>query len=71
MVILAGMSDIAQFDYEGQQIAFEFADGNRMINAIEMAKSFPDKKMNNFLRSKGTQEYILLLESRYAKEPIG
>jgi hypothetical protein len=39
-----------------------------MINATEMAKPF-SKRINNFLRQKSTQEYILLLEERYADEP--
>ena len=59
------MSEIIKFDYEGQHISFEFADGNRMINATEMARPF-SKRVNNFLRMEGTKEYILVLESRYA-----
>ena len=59
------MSEIIKFDYEGQHISFEFADGNRMINATEMARPF-GKRVNNFLRMEGTKEYILVLESRYA-----
>ncbi len=59
------MSEIVKFDYEGQNISFEFADGNRMINATEMARPF-GKRVNNFLRMEGTKEYILVLESRYA-----
>lgn len=59
------MSDVTKFDYEGQNISFEFSDGNRMINATEMARPF-DKLPGSFLRLKSTKDYILLLESRYA-----
>ena len=64
------MSDITKFDYEGQQVTFEFADGNRMINATEMAKPF-GKLVGNFLRLKETKEYIALLEERYSDVNIG
>ncbi len=64
------MSDIRHFDYEGTPISFEFADGNKMINASEMAKPF-GKQVNNFLRMEATKEYILLLESRYADSRNG
>lgn len=64
------MSEIIKFDYEGQHISFEFADGNRMINATEMARPFA-KRVNNFLRMEGTKEYILVLESRYADSRNG
>jgi KilA-N domain len=64
------MSEIIKFDYEGQHISFEFADGNRMINATEMARPF-SKRVNNFLRMEGTKEYILVLESRYADSRNG
>jgi len=59
------MSDITRFDYDGQSISFEFADGNKMINATEMARPF-GKLPGGFLRLKSTKDYILLLESRYA-----
>jgi KilA domain-containing protein len=58
------MADIINFDYEGQNISFEFADGNKMINATEMARPF-GKRVNDFLRQQGTQEYLILLEARY------
>ena len=64
------MSEITKFQYEGQDITFEFSDGNKMINATEMAKPF-GKRMNNFLRIEGTKTYIELLESRYANKRIG
>ncbi len=64
------MNDIKKFAYEGQAISFEFADGNKMINATEMAKPF-GKPVGNFLRLKETKEYIALLEERYSHLNIG
>lgn len=58
------MSELTKFNYEGNTITFEFSDGNRMINATEMAKPF-NKRINDFLRQKSTQDYILVLEDRY------
>lgn len=58
------MTKITKFNYEGQFISFEFADGIKLINATEMAKPFK-KRVNNFLQNKQTKEYIKLLESRY------
>ncbi|MCO6475621.1 MAG: KilA-N domain-containing protein [Phaeodactylibacter sp.] len=62
------MNEVIKFNYEGQNISFEFSKGNKMINATEMARPF-DKVVSGFLRLKTTQEYILLLEERYAEEP--
>lgn len=64
------MSEITKFEYEGNLITFEFSDGNKMVNATEMIKGFPDKRMNNFLRSQQTKQYILVLQERYAKKRI-
>ena len=64
------MSKITKFDYEGKAISFEFSDGNRMVNATEMAKPF-GKQVGGFLRTKETKEYIGLLEDRYANLHIG
>lgn len=65
------MADIIKFDYEGQKISFEFADGNKMINATEMSKPFKGKLVADFLRLKTTKEFILLLESRYGNSHNG
>lgn len=63
------MGEITKFNYDGANISFEFSDGNKMINATEMAKPF-QKKVNDFLRQKGTKEYIELLEKRYGNSRI-
>ncbi len=59
------MSNIKVFDWEGSNITFEFTDGNKMVNATEMAKPF-GKLVGNFLKSNHAQDYILLLEKRYS-----
>jgi hypothetical protein len=64
------MAKLTKYNYEGQEITFEFTDGSKMINATEMIKSFQDKRINNFLRSKQTKEYIAALEERYANSRI-
>lgn len=59
------MSKITQFDYEGHNITFEFSDGQKMINATEMAKPF-GKPVGNFLRLQSTKDYIVALKVRYS-----
>ena len=58
------MSDIQKFEYEGHPITFEFTDGVRMVNATQMARPFK-KKVHDFLRLKGTKEYMEGLVARY------
>ena len=59
------------FEYEGNKITFEFENGQRMVNATQMAKVF-GKRTNGFLRTKNTSEFIRLLEeSRNAKMRFG
>jgi hypothetical protein len=65
------MSDITIFDYEGQHISFEFADGQKMINSTQMAKPFKGKMVADFLRLKNTKDFILALESRYGNSHNG
>ena len=48
--------------FENSLIAFDFE--NEFVNATDMLKSFPEKKMNNFLRSKQTKAFIKVLESK-------
>ena len=64
------MSGVTKFDYGGQTISFEFADGNKMINATEMARPFR-KQIGHCLALQGTRDYIFLLESRYRDSDIG
>lgn len=61
---------IKKFNYEGLPISFEFKDGNKMINATQMAKPFK-KLVADYLRLKATKEFILLLETRYGNSHIG
>lgn len=51
--------------FNGHSITFEFEDGNKMVNATQMAKPF-GKRVDNYLRLQGTKDYILLLEARYS-----
>jgi hypothetical protein len=64
------MNKLTKFDYRDQTISFEFEDGNKMINATEMAKPFKGKLVADFLRLKSTKEYIELLEERYGNSHI-
>ena len=65
------MGKLITFDYEGQRISFEFADGNKMINATEMARPFKGKLVADFLRLNNTKDFILALESRYGNSHNG
>lgn len=51
--------------FEKRLIAFDFE--NEMVNATDMIKNYPDKKMNNFLRTKQTKDFIKTLESETLK----
>lgn len=59
------MSKLTKFDYEGNNITFVFTDGNKMVNATEMAKPF-GKPVGNFLRLAETKRYIDVLQKRYS-----
>lgn len=59
------MDNLKHFEFEGNPITFEFSDGNKMVNATEMAKAF-GKRIDNFLRIKNTKAFIIALEARYA-----
>ena len=47
--------------FKDRLIAFDTE--NEMVNATDMLKAFPNKRMGDFLRLKQTKEYISLLES--------
>lgn len=44
--------------YEGKVISFEFYKQNVMVNATEMAKIFPSKRINDFFSNRTTQAFI-------------
>jgi hypothetical protein len=47
--------------FQNTLIAFDTS--NEMVNATDMIRAFPVKRMNNFLRQKQTKEFIEALES--------
>jgi hypothetical protein len=57
------MINIKKFKYDGEIVTVEFENGQKMVNATEMAKPF-GKKPANFLRNKDTQEFLLALRHR-------
>lgn len=54
-------SDMKIEKFKNQLIAFDF--DNEMVNATDMIKSFPEKRINNFLRNQQTKDFIRVLES--------
>ncbi len=54
------MSKLQVFEYNQHKITFDFGDGNKMVNATQMAQAF-GKKPTHFLRSKQTQAFIKAL----------
>ena len=52
-----------EFAYNGVNIPFALTGSDVMINATEMIKLFPGKRINNFLRNDQTQELIKQIES--------
>jgi hypothetical protein len=54
--------------FENSLIAFDFE--SDMINATDMLKAFPEKKMNNFLRTKQTKDFIDVLQNNTLKSVI-
>jgi hypothetical protein len=61
------MSDIRKFTYDNEVITFEFADGQSMVNATEMAKPF-GKKTSSFMRTQSTKAFVLALEENYRQK---
>ena len=55
--------ELKKFKEKG--ISFDFE--NDIVNATDMMKNFPEKKMNNFLRAKQTKEFIRVLKEKYSK----
>lgn len=52
------------FYYEGKEVAFQFGNGDVMINATQMAKAF-GKRTNDFVRLSQTEDFIYALSTRY------
>ena len=59
---MAKKKQVKIFEFEGKQITFDFGDGEKMINATEMAKVF-GKRLQNFARLKQTKDFIQVLKS--------
>lgn len=51
------------FNYQGNNISFQFGNGDVMINATEMAKQF-DKRPNDFLNLSSTEEFIKVITNK-------
>lgn len=61
---------LSVFQYEGQSITFQLGNGDVMVNATEMAKSF-GKPIGNWLRLDSTKEFLQVLENeRYSEKNI-
>jgi hypothetical protein len=54
--------------FQNNLVAFDF--DNENVNATDMIKAFPEKKMNNFLRNQQTKDFISALESNTLKSVI-
>ena len=46
--------------FKNELIAFDF--DNEIVNATDMLRNYPEKRMNNFLRNEQTKEFIKVLE---------
>lgn len=51
------------FYYKGKEIAFQFGNGDVMINATQMAKAF-GKSTKDYLRTQSAQEFIAAISER-------
>lgn len=56
-------NNLLKFNYNGCTIPFIQTESDVMINATEMIKLFPGKRINNFLRNEQTKELISVIES--------
>jgi hypothetical protein len=58
------MNEVINFNYEGNEIPFKVnEDGEVFMNATEMMKPFPEKRMHNFTRNKEILEYVNALHA--------
>ena len=62
---------LLNFDYEVSEIPFKVNDDDEVfMNATEMMRPFPDKRMHNFTRIKSTIEFINALHEDKGATPI-
>lgn len=54
--------------YKNQIVAFNL-DGEK-VNATDMIKLFPEKRINNFIRNQQTKEFIKVLETLNSASPV-
>lgn len=57
------MNELTVFNYEGNDIAFDFGEGQKMINATQMAKAF-GKQPRDFLKTQPTKDFIKVLSAK-------
>ena len=57
------------FKYNGESITFELSNGEVMVNATQMGRSF-DKSPTHFLRNEQTLAFISALRNRIPLEPV-
>lgn len=51
--------NIQIFKYDDVEIEFDFRQGkNMMVNATEISKAFPNKRMSDFLSNQNTEDFI-------------
>jgi hypothetical protein len=55
-------------EYSGELITFDFVGDDKLINATQMAKAFPKRRMSDFLKAANTKAFIAALKARYAAE---
>jgi hypothetical protein len=51
--------EVMKFEYGDTTVEFDFSVNNVMVNATQMAKIFPNKRMNDFLSNDDTKLFIL------------
>lgn len=56
------------FNYNGNDITFINHEGSVMVNATEMIKSFPNKRINDYLSGKSTCEFVNAIGRRLNNE---
>ena len=52
------------FNYNGNSITFQTGSGDVMVNATEMLRGFPSKRMSDFTNSQNTHAFIAALERK-------